>query len=189
MKRTILIALILCTVFFITASSSLAQVINGCVKNNGQLSIVSDPGQCKNNETQISWNATGPQGPQGVPGVTAGISAAVWGEYILNPNPTPENPQPNCSVPFFRGAASIAGTPLNDGECRLTFTLPAGQQSWGNAFACFTSIVSGNATPWGTTCHEVSDVVAGNPAPIIQCLDATGQPVTGFTYVDFLCIN
>ena len=85
MKRTILIALILCTVFFITASSSLAQVIYGCVKNNGQLSIASGPGQCKNNETPISWNATGPQ-PE--PGVTAGISAAVWGEYILDPNPS-----------------------------------------------------------------------------------------------------
>ena len=59
MKRTLWVALILCTVFFIGANSSLAQVINGCVKNNGQLSIVSGPGQCKNNETPISWNATG----------------------------------------------------------------------------------------------------------------------------------
>jgi hypothetical protein len=59
MKRTILIALILCTVLYITASSCLAQVIYGCVKNNGQLTIVSGPGQCKHNETPISWNATG----------------------------------------------------------------------------------------------------------------------------------
>jgi hypothetical protein len=184
MKRTVLIALILCTVFFITASSSLAQVIYGCVKNNGQLSIASGPGQCKNNETEISWNSTGPQGP---PGVAAGISAAVWGEYILDPT---QGSTENCSVPSFRGADSIVGTPLNDGECRLTFTLPAGQQSWGNAFACFTSIVSGNATPWGTTCHEVSDFDStGKPAPIIQCLDGNGAPLTMFAQVDFLCVH
>jgi len=67
MKRTILIALILCTVFFITASSSLAQVINGCVKN-GQLYILTGPGQCKQNETPISWSMTGPPGPAGPAG-------------------------------------------------------------------------------------------------------------------------
>jgi hypothetical protein len=69
MKRTILIVLILCTVFFITASSCLAQVINGCVGKNGQLSVVTGPGQCKPNETPVSWGTIGPQGPAGPAGL------------------------------------------------------------------------------------------------------------------------
>ena len=74
MKRKVLIAIVLCTVFFIVASSCLAQVINGCVRKNGQLAIVTGPGQCKQNETPISWNATGPQGPQGPAGPSTGAS-------------------------------------------------------------------------------------------------------------------
>lgn len=68
MKRTILMILILCTVFFITTSSCFAQVIYGCVKN-GVLTIMTGPGQCRQNDTPVSWNVTGPQGLQGVQGL------------------------------------------------------------------------------------------------------------------------
>jgi len=68
MKRTILVAMVVCAVFFITASSCFAQVIYGCVKNSGDLIIVSGPGQCKANQTPISWNQAGPEGPQGPQG-------------------------------------------------------------------------------------------------------------------------
>jgi hypothetical protein len=57
MKRTILVVLVLCIAVFVGASSCLAaQAIYGCVSKNGQLTIVSNPGQCKNNETPISWS-------------------------------------------------------------------------------------------------------------------------------------
>ena len=57
MKRTMLVAMVVCAVFFITVISSFAQVIYGCVKNSGDLQIVSGPGQCKSNQTPISWPA------------------------------------------------------------------------------------------------------------------------------------
>jgi hypothetical protein len=187
MKKTILIGLILGAVSFVTASSCFAQVINGCVNKNGQISILTPPDQCKKNETPISWNGTGAPGlpgPQGPAGVANGIRAAVWGEYIING----QNAD-NCSVPFFRGADNVIGLSTgNDGECRLTFTLPAGQsQSWGTSYACFTSIVSGNATPYGTTCQNTNDMDgSGKPDPIFQCLNSSGPPT--FAQINFLCI-
>jgi hypothetical protein len=66
MKTTILLALILGSVFFTTASSSFAQEIYGCVKNSsGTIRIVSDTAKCKGNETSISWNETAPSGVSG----------------------------------------------------------------------------------------------------------------------------
>jgi len=70
MKKAILTALILCTVFLITASSCFAQVIYGCVKNNGQLIIVTGPNQCKTNETAIQLASPTP---------STGITRAVHG--------------------------------------------------------------------------------------------------------------
>ena len=184
MKRTVLIAVAVCAVFFISATSSFGQVINGCVKqNNGDLRIVSSPGQCRNNEAPISWNATGPAG------VANGIRAAVWGEFIMDS----ENAGQHCSVPFFRGADNVVGvTTGNDAECRLTFTLPAGQpQSWGTAYACFTSIVSGNGTSYDTTCQNTGDMDASlKPAPIFACRNGSNSvPSPFFAYIDFFCIT
>lgn len=47
------------------------QQIYACVKDNGQVRIVSQNTPCKDNETTLSWNQQGPQGipgPTGVPG-------------------------------------------------------------------------------------------------------------------------
>jgi len=50
------------------------ELIYGCYKkNNGQLRIVKDPGQCRPPEVPITWNQlgpVGPTGPQGEPGAT-----------------------------------------------------------------------------------------------------------------------
>ena len=46
-----------------------AQVINGCIKANGTLKVISVPGNCGNNETPISWNVQGPKGDMGDPGM------------------------------------------------------------------------------------------------------------------------
>jgi len=46
-------------------------VLNGCYqKINGQLRIVSNPGQCNPSELPVSWNIVGPQGPAGPQGPT-----------------------------------------------------------------------------------------------------------------------
>jgi len=59
MKKTILVVLVLCIAVLVGASSCLAQVIQGCLKSNGQLKIVSNPGQCNNDETPISIAPSG----------------------------------------------------------------------------------------------------------------------------------
>jgi hypothetical protein len=59
----LLIALSVALLFLPLAGT--AQVIHGCVKNNGSLRIVASSSSCSGNETPLSWNA---QGPQGVPG-------------------------------------------------------------------------------------------------------------------------
>jgi len=54
---------------WIMVSSVGAQEIKACMnKKSGVLRVVADQGQCKKNETPISWNQTvagGPQGPAG----------------------------------------------------------------------------------------------------------------------------
>jgi hypothetical protein len=50
-------------------STSDGEVIVGCYLNGtGQLRIVSDASECRESETPISWNQTGPAGPPGPPG-------------------------------------------------------------------------------------------------------------------------
>lgn len=45
-------------------------VINGCVSNNGVLRVIDSSATCQQNETPISWNQIGPQGPAGPTGAT-----------------------------------------------------------------------------------------------------------------------
>jgi hypothetical protein len=42
--------------------------IEACVKSNGEVRIVDGAGDCKDNETPLSWNITGPVGPVGPAG-------------------------------------------------------------------------------------------------------------------------
>jgi hypothetical protein len=190
MKRTLSIALVLGAVIIFAASPCLAQVINGCVKNNGQISIMTGPGQCKNGETPISWNATGPQGPPGPAGITNGIRAAVWGEFVIDGSDI----SADCSVPFFRGADAVTGVATGNGaECILTFTLPAGQpQTWGTAYACYTSIVGGNQLSFDTTCQYQAgfETTSGlnKPEIIIACRNGLGQAPTAHGQISFLCV-
>jgi hypothetical protein len=44
---------------------TLAQVIDACVKKDGAIRIVGSSADCRSNESAISWNVTGPEGPQG----------------------------------------------------------------------------------------------------------------------------
>jgi hypothetical protein len=69
-----------------------AQQIYACAKKNGgDLRLASGAGQCKSNETEVSWNAAGqpgpqgPQGPQGVPGPAgpAGASGVSGYEAVV----------------------------------------------------------------------------------------------------------
>lgn len=57
----------------IPTANARAQLIQTCVNNNTGLIRVASTAGCKSNETPLTWSQTGPQGPQGVPGV-AGLS-------------------------------------------------------------------------------------------------------------------
>ena len=78
-----------------TASPSYSQnnIIFGCItKTSGQIRVVSTAGKCKSNETLLSWNQAGvegprgPAGPQGTAGVPLGVcSDSDTKSYILYP--------------------------------------------------------------------------------------------------------
>jgi len=51
--------ILLVMVVAIATPCSAGNLIYGCVKSNGDLQIVSGPGQCKSNQTPISWPAEG----------------------------------------------------------------------------------------------------------------------------------
>jgi hypothetical protein len=73
MKRALLALAFICSVVgagFATAAitATPTSTIQGCVKENGELRIVSAPSSCKHSESSISWNVVGPAGPQGPAG-------------------------------------------------------------------------------------------------------------------------
>ncbi len=103
MKKAILTALILCTMFLITASSCFAQVIYGCVKSNGQLIIVTGPNQCKTNETAIQLASPTP---------STGITRAVHG--------TVEGSTP----PTITSGTGFSVTRSDVGRYEITFNTP-----------------------------------------------------------------
>jgi len=187
MKKTTLIALTLCAVFLVTASSGFAQVINGCVKNNGQLRIVSSAGQCGSNETAISWNAVGPQGPQGPqgpPGVTAGISAAVYGTVTLIAN--------GQITPAAPATFSVTHTP-GTGAYNITFTpnpfTPTNNTIQGaNAPTC---IAASRYNPLSTICvANTAYDTSVSPYPwsaIVNCSDLSGFPMDAD--FQFVCVQ
>ena len=55
MRRFIFLVIAAGAVIIFGTSSASAQVIHGCIKTNGTLKIVSDPAECSDRETPISW--------------------------------------------------------------------------------------------------------------------------------------
>lgn len=56
-------------------------VLYACVKQEeGQIRMVSTLTACKKNETPVQWNVVGPQGPQGVPGISVTTAALAVGD-------------------------------------------------------------------------------------------------------------
>lgn len=56
-------------------------VLYACVKQEeGQIRMVSTAASCKKNETPVQWNVVGPQGPQGVPGISVTTAALSVGD-------------------------------------------------------------------------------------------------------------
>jgi type VI secretion system secreted protein Hcp len=83
MKRRLIIAAALCAVLvgtaatFAWARTQADTTIRACVANgNGDLRIPDAGEKCRKNETQTSWNVTGPVGPQGETGAAGSTGAA-----------------------------------------------------------------------------------------------------------------
>src|SRR5688500_14077310 len=74
MKKYTLLAVLTLCLCVLSSTYTQAQTTNNTTiyacyhKNSGDLRKVSGPGQCKNNEIQISWNTAGVPGPQGPKG-------------------------------------------------------------------------------------------------------------------------
>jgi hypothetical protein len=73
MKKYLLLAALALCLGTLNTPSTQAQANNNTIyacyhKNTGDLRRVSEPGQCKNPEIQISWNVAGIPGPQGIQG-------------------------------------------------------------------------------------------------------------------------
>ena len=68
-KRFFIILGVTLVLLLASAIYALAQTdgeIHACVHNDGTLYIVSDPAECKKNETPLTWNITGPKGDPGL---------------------------------------------------------------------------------------------------------------------------
>ena len=105
-----------------TSVQGLAQEICGCVNNrNGTLRIVNSPDECNlKKERSISWNQTGPEGPQGAPdepGLAGADELACWD---LDANGTcdltteDKNDDGECNVLDCQGAPGIGAIQVYD---------------------------------------------------------------------------
>lgn len=192
-----------------------AATIYACRLNSlGTIRIVSATTPCSVFETKISWNSDGPPGPQGqqgpqgqpgqqgpqgpqgptgaqgAPGVTLGIDAALFAEVVINPE---QGATDNCEVPFARGVTYpwAPGTPTGAG-CSIDFHLPQGQpQSWGTAYACFTTVRYSPA--WGVSCQAIGGYNQNDPnlgpEVLLQCANSDGSALTSRADIQLLCVQ
>jgi len=92
-------------------------VIHGCVQPSGNLRVVdSTTSACKQNETPLDWNQTGPQGS---PGTSSGVQTRVPGAITFDATATPvvSLTLPAGSWMVIGHAEMIAGAGLAAGRC------------------------------------------------------------------------
>lgn len=76
--------------------------IQACYNDtNGNLRLVSSPDDCRNHETAISWDITGPAGPPGPPGPPGPAGSP-------GPQGSPGPPGPGSNVTTFRHTRTVA---------------------------------------------------------------------------------
>jgi type VI secretion system secreted protein Hcp len=121
-KRTLLIAAALLAVVaagagtYAYAAASDSTTINGCVGSDGKLRVLSSSDTCKQNETALSWNTTGPQGLAGPAGAQgpAGPAGRDGRDGLNGSTGTP--PDPNAV------AGTLAVTAAKQGAFSTTLT-------------------------------------------------------------------
>lgn len=117
--------------------------IHACYKNNnGQMRFVSDPADCLNSETSISWNQSGipgPAGPSGIPG-PAGLSG-IPGPAGPSGIPGPAGPSGGLSGVTYAIADS---TTADQRDAAATAQCPAGTLATGGGWTMLGIIGAGS---------------------------------------------
>lgn len=122
----IMFVLLLGAVAILTAQGP--SPIYACVNPAGQIRIVSDPAECKSQETNLNWNDVGLQGPAGPVG-PVGISGY---EIITNVIPIPTNSTNQFYANCSPGKKVLGGgvNVLGNSEATIFGSSPNGDSSW-----------------------------------------------------------
>lgn len=105
------------------ASADATQTINGCVDPAGLVRIIAATGTCHSNETAISWNTVGPQGPAGQQG-PAGPQGATGPQGPAAPDP--DAVSATIAVTGPGGAFSQSPIPVTGVSHELSVAVSAG---------------------------------------------------------------
>jgi hypothetical protein len=110
---------------YISAHGGDTNRVHACVAANGTLRVVAATVACKQSETALDWNITGPQGPIGLTGATgpAGSQGPV-GPPGSEGATGPMGPQGPSGAQGETGATGAAGTPGLSGYEVVSALLP-----------------------------------------------------------------
>jgi hypothetical protein len=166
MKKAIIISLGIIAALAVITGTAYAftdgGVIHACVKSEGQVRIVKDASECKQQETHIQWNIVGPPGSKGDPG-SKGLQGEVGpvGPQGLQGEIGPAGLQ------GLQGDAGLAGPPGPQGDTGAVGSQgPAGSAGpQGDTGAVGSQGPAGPAGPQGDTGAVGSQGPAGLVGP------------------------
>ncbi len=120
-----------------------AGVIHACRNTRtGTLRVIDKPAEtCRNEEADLSWNQTGPQGPEGPPGIGSGPAGFVRSERSFGSKNVPEEFAPVLTLRDLPPGSYIANAQMNFGAARhetirreigCIFRLSNGEEAFGS---------------------------------------------------------
>ena len=116
-------------------TETVAQQIYACAKKNGgDLRLAPGAGQCKSNETEVSWNSAGQPGPQGPEGPQGPQGASGVSGYEVVVEFIPEDGDGFHKVPCPAGKVPLGGGVwINEGG-QFDDRILIGSHPYGTAF-------------------------------------------------------
>ena len=152
-------------------------VIHACVKQgHGQLRIVADAGDCKHNESALSWNQSGPAGPAGTPGAAGPPGPA--GPPGAAGAAGPAGPQGPAGPPGPAGPAGPQGPPGGPPPCSSHLTVTSSSATL-PADGASTAVVTATVTSCsGAAVANAIVVITAEPSPPSACGTVGPAPPT-----------